>query len=166
MHNKCFVSHTSEDKMIADILAGALLHLNLHFDFDHGLLQAGKCLEKRLLNSLRQADAVLILLSKNSKGDRFVTVAGREALREPKEKLIFPILLDDRAKDNLVWPLIADRKAIDLSDAIEKGDIRESLQNVVDYVELSLSVHSQFATLNQELNESFNRIFNKSTTDV
>jgi hypothetical protein len=86
------------------------------------------------------------LLSKNLKGSSWVQREAALALKDSQDRRIIPVLLDDEAQNNLVWPLVADRRAIGPDVRAVKAAILEALPAVPRssrrwlYVGLAISV--------------------------
>lgn len=93
-----FISYNHEDKEVAENLAIHLVQAKKNVWIDKWELNAGDSLIERIEEGLGGADAILVLLSKNSVESEWCKKELRSGLlRELEEKsvLIIPILLDD-----------------------------------------------------------------------
>ncbi|MEP5630376.1 MAG: toll/interleukin-1 receptor domain-containing protein [Tateyamaria sp.] len=93
-----FISYNHEDKSTAESLAKILVQAKQNVWIDQWELNAGDSLIQRIEEALGGADAILVLLSKNSTQSEWCKKELRSGLlRELEEKsvLVIPIVLDD-----------------------------------------------------------------------
>lgn len=93
-----FISYNHADKNTAESLAEILVHAKQNVWIDKWELNAGDSLIQRIEEALGGADAILVLLSKNSTQSEWCKKELRSGLlRELEEKsvLVIPIVLDD-----------------------------------------------------------------------
>jgi len=74
-----------------------------------------------IVDELRGASSVLVLLSRHLRRDKWVESALQDALAN-KENVV-PVLLDDNAKENWIWPLLADRQTIINDPELDNSDL-------------------------------------------
>jgi len=111
MHD-VFISYTREDGDAASAIARQLSAEGLTVFFDREALVAGESFSDRITNELKDAAAVIVLLSANSKRSSWVAEELSSALKG--RKLVVPVLLDEAARNNWIWPLVSDRQAIQI----------------------------------------------------
>ncbi len=93
-----FISYNHSDKDFAESLAVNLVQAKQNVWIDKWELNAGDSLIERIENALGDADAILVLLSKNSVQSEWCKKELRSGLvRELEEKsvLVIPLVLDD-----------------------------------------------------------------------
>jgi hypothetical protein len=105
-----FISHSANpnDTVIARDLNDELRRRGLTVFMDHALT-AGEEFPQGIHEALSVADVVVVLLSSHSQKSRWIKEEVATALESRKQ--VIPVLLDDGARDNWVWPLLADRQA-------------------------------------------------------
>ena len=118
-----FISYAREDAAQAQRLQRALMNLGLTVFVDQDVLVAGTDFSRAIEDSLRSAKAVVVLLSSNTRRGKWVQEELIAVLEAKDGALVIPVLLDGQAKDNWVWPLVANRQAIDLTQ--QPHDIEE-----------------------------------------
>jgi hypothetical protein len=106
-----FLSYGRSDAQIAERLRVELEAKRISVFTDHSLA-AGENWQPKILRELESSNAVVVLLSSNTKRDSWVQDEISYAL-ENKGKVI-PVLLDEGGINNWVWPLVSDRQAIRL----------------------------------------------------
>jgi TIR domain len=111
MHD-VFISYAREDQVAAQSIASRLSRAGFSVFFDREGVVAGASWSNTIENELHDARAVLALLSSNSRRSTWVKDELQEAL--DNKKLVIPVLLDQGAKENWLWPLLATRHRIDL----------------------------------------------------
>lgn len=119
-----FVSYAREDDKIMQPLADMLRDSGQEVFFDRSI-SAGETWSDAIGKSLANANAGIVLLSRNSNRNSFVGNEINAALQQGHP--VIPVLLDDDATENSVWPLVSDRSAI-------KIDSPEQLKEVVAVV--------------------------------
>lgn len=111
-----FISFARDDAMTAKRLQEALSRAGLSVFVDQDVLVAGTDFTSAIADSLRSARAVVVLLSASSRRSKWVQEELASVLEQKAGPLVIPVLLDRQAKDNWVWPLVANRQAIDLTE--------------------------------------------------
>jgi hypothetical protein len=106
-----FLSYGRSDAQIAERLRVELEAKRISVFTDHSVA-AGENWQPKILRELESSNAVVVLLSSNTKRDSWVQDEISYAL-ENKGKVI-PVLLDEGGINNWVWPLVSDRQAIRL----------------------------------------------------
>ena len=115
---KIFLSYARQDasvvhqliKLLEQALSDCLPGFEIFSDQE---LIAGAPWQDVLSHQITTADIVLVLLSKNSKTSRFLENEAAIALSH--KKIVIPVLLDDAARENWVWPLVARRQAVEFT---------------------------------------------------
>jgi hypothetical protein len=111
MHD-IFISYTRDDQEAAAAIADRLSAAGFSVFFDRQAIVAGESWSARIGEELRTARAVVALLSSRSRRSTWVADELQEAL--DSKKLVVPVLLDQGAKENWLWPLLATRQSIQL----------------------------------------------------
>lgn len=107
-----FISYSRDDQPAAREIADRLTAAGLSVFFDAEGVVAGSSWSDQIGAALGAAPAVLALLSTNSRRSSWVKDELQTALEN--KKLVIPILLDDGAKENWLWPLLASRPSLEL----------------------------------------------------
>jgi len=128
-----FISHARADAGIAHSLSEILLAHGLTVSFDEGSLAAGDHYSKAVEKSLLKARAVIVLLSRNSRRSNFVEQEVRVALE--KGGVVVPVLLDEEAKENWIWPLLSNRAAIELKTPQEISGVARRIEESLGFVQ-------------------------------
>jgi hypothetical protein len=118
-----FISYSREDSAFAEQLSSRLRREGLSVAIDRDVLIAGAPWPERLGGEIEMAKVVVLLLSGHTRKRDWVQQELIFALKNNSERLIIPVLLDDTAKDNPVWPLVADMKpvrVVEFEDPIEE----------------------------------------------
>ena len=124
-----YISYVREDRDVARHLAELLQRSGLTVFFDMDALVSGNDFNKTIADALRQAKAVVVLLSANTKRSTWVQQELSSVIERENGPLVIPVLLDRQAKENWVWPLISNRQTVDLTECPEKlEDVAEKLQ--------------------------------------
>src|ERR1700694_3428245 len=100
-----FISYAREDQAAAELIANRLRKAGVSVFVDEASLVAGGNWSAQLGRAMQDASAVVVLLSANSRKRTWVDSEVQSALES--KKLVVPVLLDAQAKDNWVWPLVA-----------------------------------------------------------
>lgn len=111
-----FISYARDDAAKARQLQRALVEVGLSVFEDQDVLVAGTDFSRAIADSLRSAKAVVVLLSANTRRGEWVQEELTSVLEAKAGPLVIPVLLDRQAKENWVWPLVANRQAIDLTN--------------------------------------------------
>jgi hypothetical protein len=111
-----FISFARDDAKTAQRLKQALSRFGLSVFFDQDVLVGGADFTSAMADALRSARAVVVLLSASTRRGQWVQEEMASALEQKPGPLLVPVLLDRHAKDNWVWPLLANRPAIELTD--------------------------------------------------
>jgi hypothetical protein len=115
-----FLSYSRQDEAIADTIATEIERGGSSV-FRDTALAAGSNFASQIEDEIQRADVVIVLLSRNTSRSKWVQNELINALEQKKE--IIPVLLDQDAKDNYVWSLVADRQVIE-------GGRTESAMNI------------------------------------
>jgi TIR domain len=107
-----FISYAHEDGPIAKQLSDMLRTGGQRVFFDEQAIVSGVHFTNQTKEALAKADAVVVLLSRNANRSNRVETDLRNALQ--KDQLVIPVLLDEDATRNWVWPLISDRGGLGL----------------------------------------------------
>ncbi|MFT5468710.1 MAG: hypothetical protein ACI8UO_003822, partial [Verrucomicrobiales bacterium] len=107
-----FISHASLDKAIARRIADVLETEGQKVFFDQKSIPTGAVLSREIKRALKQSDLAIILLTKNVERSKFVEAEVSAILRNENERRVIPILIGDKADENAIWPVLADRNAI------------------------------------------------------
>lgn len=111
-----FVSYAVPDSKFADRLARALNMYDVSVFFDRGSLVAGTDFNKEITRALTEAKVVVVLLSANTRRSTWVQEELLSVLERPDGPTVVPVLLDEHAKENWVWPLVSERPGFNLSE--------------------------------------------------
>lgn len=138
MH-KIFISYSRKDGRVARMIYTKLEQSGYSVSLDVSSLVAGEDWSKKVKSALSQSDIILILLSENLSSSTFATNEVQAALDTKKPLLV--ILLDDSAKQNWLWPLVATRKNIQLHE--NSADFDRQVDNLVLEIKTALSSHEK-----------------------
>lgn len=127
-----FISYSREDSQVARQLSEMLEAEGQRVFFDFAIA-AGEDFTRTVERALADAEAVVVLLSKNSNRSRWVDAELRGALQGGK--VVIPVLLDEEAKSNWVWPLISDRNAIKLESPQQLAEVVRQVNRAIGYVD-------------------------------
>jgi hypothetical protein len=123
-----FISYNADDRERADRIRRELTRKRLDVFFDQSALTAGQSWSSRITEAVRNAKVLVVLLSANTARSPVVEREVAAALEDSEGKTVIPVLLDAEAKQNWVWPLVANRQAIDLTSADDKQVIEAVMQ--------------------------------------
>jgi TIR domain len=132
-----FISYTRADGDIASAIADHLQAAGLSVSLDISVLVPGEQFSERISADLAEAKAIILLLSSHSKRDGWVQTELIEALQKGDHSRVFPILLDSGAKENSIWPIVADRQAIEFSERDAPANIKTVAELVVGQIKRS-----------------------------
>ena len=121
-----FISTARQDASIALRLAEILRADGQTVFYDDSSLVAGKTFSTRIAKELSSAQAIVVLLSRNSVRSNWVEKEFRTALERGGR--VIPVLLDEEATNNWVWPLISDRHAIRLGSKLGIDEVVRQLK--------------------------------------
>jgi hypothetical protein len=108
-----FISYTSADRQFASELANELRNLpGVNVILDLNSVELGASDYGEIAKTIRDAQVVVVLLSKHLKNSQFVHSDVAVALKSSSDRMIVPVLLDEEGRENLVWPLVADRVTV------------------------------------------------------
>lgn len=107
---------------------------NVFFDF---AIASGENFSLAIEKALADAQAVVVLLSKNSNRSKWVDVELRGAFQSGKPVTL--VLLDEEATSNWVWPLVSDRKAVKLESPRQISEVVHQVNRAIGYVGEPLS---------------------------
>lgn len=124
-----FISYARADNAIARRLMDVLNKHGFKVFHDQEALVAGEDFSDstRIKKELQNAQAVIVLLSRNSKRSKFVEAELREAL-EQGSGIIIPVLLDEEATENWIWPLVSNRQAIKVESPQDVSEVAEIIE--------------------------------------
>jgi hypothetical protein len=125
---RCFISHASSDKQIADVIAQLLRSRNIDVWLDAHEIKHGDSIVARIESGLDSSTAVLALISPDSLGSRWVQEELRMAVyrkvTDPNFRVI-PIILKEcevpgflRGLARLDWRHEGERGILDLADTL------------------------------------------------
>ncbi len=136
-----FISYATgdKDKTYAHLLSRKLKEAGLSV-FDDLSLASGTDFSKKIENALRESQAVVVLLSRHSNRSRWVNAELRAALEHGK--IVIPVLLDEEAKNNWVWPLVSDRKTATLQSP-------DQIPEVVRLVQKDLGISEDMSAISK-----------------
>lgn len=123
----CFIAHADEDRAITRALTKKLEERGLAVFVDR-VIAEGRHPTEIIREALLNADVVVVVLSSNSGKSRWVKDEVAAALESRKS--VIPLLLDDGAKDNWLWPLLSDRQAITISRGMDLDGAAEAIEHV------------------------------------
>lgn len=133
MHD-VFISYSSPDREAARVVAHRISQAGFSVFFDMEAIVAGELWDDRIAKELRSARAVIALLSSESRRSSWVGDELQEAI--DRKKLVIPVLLDQGAKENWLWPLLARRQRIELDLRSPHAEAQlEQLVHVLSSVE-------------------------------
>lgn len=121
-----FISYSHNDSTISQEISKALKNEGFSVFTDNNLLLSDN-IQNTLQRSLIEAETVILLLSKNSKSSQWVRNEIASALDHGKK--IIPVLLDDQAKNNWVWPLVSKHQAISFEN--DKSSVEDVVSKIV-----------------------------------
>lgn len=125
-----FISYARQDSSVAHRLSEMLTAEGQTVFFDQAIA-AGEDYSEIIENALTHAEAVVVLLSRNSNRSRWVDAELRSALQTGK--VVIPVLLDEEATSNWVWPLVSDRKAIKLESPDQIAGVVDQILRAIGY---------------------------------
>jgi TIR domain len=108
MHD-VFISCSPADRPAALEIADRLKEVGLSVFIDQLALVAGDSFSDQIRRELRNARAVVVVLSSNSRRSLWVADELQAAL---DSKLVIPVLMDQGATENWLWPLLATRQGV------------------------------------------------------
>jgi hypothetical protein len=142
MMNKIVVIHAEADTPTAMLLRSLIESENYRVLLNSSIT-SGHSLSRELTDSISNAHAILVLLSRHSKGTRWLEQEIAVILE--KGHTVIPILLDDSAKENWIWPLLSDRRAIQFYSSSNPDRIVSIVKTAVegpispDYIDVTIS---------------------------
>ena len=128
---KVFLSHSSADRSAAEQLAETLEQRGISVFIDVNTLVSGTDFSEEASDLILHSDAVILLLSINSQRSKWVERELTHALES--NKLVVPVLLDAEAKENWIWPLVADRSAVRVDNETGFEQIADSLCKAIGH---------------------------------
>jgi tetratricopeptide (TPR) repeat protein len=109
---KVFISYARDDRHAAEMIAARLEKAGASVFVDADSLVSGGTWSDHLGKALLESTAVVVLLSSNARKSHWVESEVQAALEN--KKIVIPVLLDDDAKENWLWPLLANRQSFAL----------------------------------------------------
>lgn len=139
-----YISYAQPDSDAAIALSALLAERGVSVSLDADALVAGTDFSKEILAGIASADAILLLLSGNSTRSKCVEREFEAILESPKT--VIPILLDANAKNNWIWPLVSDRRAITVRDKSDLHEIAADIHRLIekDHVDIQLTIDGDF----------------------
>jgi hypothetical protein len=141
-----FISHASLDKAIARRIADVLETEGQKVFFDQKSIPTGAVLSREIKRALKQSDLAIFLLTKNVERSKFVEAEVSAILRNENERRVIPILIGDKADENAIWPVLADRNAILAGDEFGDDDLR-NLTRMVREWDAVKSIRAEYETV-------------------
>lgn len=129
MSSDIFLSYQLADAEVAERIAERLKRRGLAVFLDKKSLVAGEDLEDVISRELREAKAALVLLSKHSRRSKWVETELQDALADNAH--VVSVLLDEAAKENWVWPLLANWRAIVKTPDEDLDELAEQASSAV-----------------------------------
>jgi hypothetical protein len=129
--SKAFISYARKDADVASLFRDRLRDGRVSVFMDESSLVAGEDVLPTVQQQLSDADIVLVILSRNSSRSKWVQEGLRNALKVGESKRIVPVLLDEAARDNWVWPLIADRQVALVRPECRYEDVDEIVDGLI-----------------------------------
>jgi len=105
----CFISHSSKDQVFAERLFADLQGNNVRCWYAPHHMEIGAPILNEIDSAIRLHDKLLLILSENSVGSRWVehevlSATSKEYQQERDARTLFPIRLDDAVMDtNVQW---------------------------------------------------------------
>jgi hypothetical protein len=139
---KIFISYNYKDREFSRHLAVALQSGGLATWIDDQELKIGDSLVERISEAIRQSDAIIIVLSKNTPNSQWQSseIAMAVAAHKISSKRIIPIVLD---KDTDIPFFIKDRLYLDLSEFKEFDEKVAKLAKVLQSIPPASSPESE-----------------------
>jgi hypothetical protein len=137
-----FLSYASEDRPIAEQLSKMLQTEGQSVFFDHAIA-AGEDYSRRIEEALTDSKVVVVLLSRNSNRSNWVKAELRSALQSGQ--VIIPVLLDEEATRNWVWPLLSDRHSIRIDSPAQIAEVVRQVNRAMGNIYESRSMKSYAA---------------------
>lgn len=125
--NKIFISYTRDDHVAARLIAERLMAAGFEVFYDVEAIVAGDSWSNKIHAVLQDAAAVLVLLSSNSHRSSWVQDELQTALES--KSVVVPVLLDEGAKQNWLWPIVATRQSVALD--LRSPAVQEQLDHLV-----------------------------------
>lgn len=110
--SKVFISYSRADTDLARKLSQAIRSQGNTVFVDNDSLVSGTDFSESIASTIAESDYVVVILSANSGRSTWVQRELQAALESKENKTILPVLRGEGATENLVWPLIADRQAV------------------------------------------------------
>lgn len=125
-----FLAYSREDAPIAARLKTMLQADGYTVFLDPEALVSGKGFSPSTTTLLAAVTVVIVLLSQHAT-QRRTWVEEELRLALAQEHRVLPVLLDHEAKDNWVWPLIADRQAISVASPADLDKVAREIRRAV-----------------------------------
>lgn len=133
MHD-VFISYARPDSDVASRLAEALQPYHLSIFMDVETLVSGEDFSVQVTQEIAEARAVVVVLSRHAQRSHWVQQELVSALEQ--DKLVIPLLLDDEATHNWIWPLVSDRQAINVDETTDYDELALQLRRAITHVEM------------------------------
>lgn len=118
-----FISYAREDAPIAEAIASKLRSTGLTVFIDKEVLVTGETFADAIQNEVLSARLVVLVLSRNARRSRWVQQELIAALEGGGSREVLPVLIDEEAEENVLWPLVANRQAIREVDISKLPDL-------------------------------------------
>ncbi len=122
-----FISYAREDAPIAEAIASKLRSTGFSVFIDKEVLVTGETFADAIQNEVLSARLVVLVLSRNARRSRWVQQELIAALEGGGSREVLPVLIDDEAEENVLWPLVANRQAIREIDISKLPDLVTNL---------------------------------------
>jgi hypothetical protein len=131
-----FLSYVRDDQAVAQTIAKYLQTRGFNVFFDHEALVAGHDYAESIYKAISASRVVVVLLSSRSKRSSWVQQELAQALE--RKTLVVPVLLDEGAKENWVWPLLSRWQALEVGKSQKSLDddlarLAESIEEAVGH---------------------------------
>lgn len=129
---RVFLSFAPEDRAAAQLVEKRLTTAGARVFSDESSIVAGGDWTKQLEDSLAESDSVVVLLSNSSRRSSWVASEVQAALE--RKRAVLPVLLDSEARDNWLWPLLAERQGIEMK--LGSPDLGRQLDAITERLRL------------------------------
>jgi ABC-type uncharacterized transport system substrate-binding protein len=126
-----FISYAHHDQAAARLVAEKLKSIGFSVFYDVEAVVAGDSYSNAIRSALQRAKAVIVLLSSHSRRSKWVQEELQAAL--DSKTLVVPVLLDEGATENWLWPLLAKRQSVTLN--LESPDLDLQINHLVRSLE-------------------------------
>lgn len=128
--SEVFVSYSRADSAAAERLTRAIESRGIRVFKDRDALVVGEEWVSQLRDALGRAPVIVLMLSKEAQHQRWVNDEIVSVLARPDAPIVVPVLLDNAAKDNWVWPLVAKWRSYSYDGGRAADSIAEQVANL------------------------------------